>query len=72
MQAPVQPAPLKLSFAGYPYTVRVRKFYVYLIAIALFGMAYPWLKTTPSGPLLIATAFAYFGLARLTSEKLGR
>lgn len=66
------PALLNLVLGGFLQPVEMRKFYIYLIAVGILGLAYPSLKAALSGPLLIATVFVYCALARLTSEKLGR
>lgn len=51
---------------------KMKKFWIYYLGVAIFALAYAWLKTKMSEPVFLAGAIGYLLLLRLISEKLGK
>jgi hypothetical protein len=50
----------------------MRKTWIYLAGVVVFGVAYAWLKTMISDPVFFVGAIGYLLLLRFVAEKLGR
>ncbi len=50
----------------------MKKAWIYLAGLVVFGLAYTWLKTMMSEPVFFIAAIGYLLLLRLLAEKLGK
>lgn len=50
----------------------MKKAWIYLAGVVVFGLAYAWLKSLMSEPVFFAGAIGYLLLLRLLAEKFGR
>ena len=50
----------------------MKKAWIYLAGVVVFGLAYAWLETKMSEPVFFAGAIGYLLLLRLLAEKLGK
>ena len=50
----------------------MKRAWIYLAGVIIFGLAYAWLKMLVSDPVFFAGAIGYLLLLRLLAEKFGR
>jgi hypothetical protein len=50
----------------------MKKTWIYVAGVGIFGLAYAWLKGMLPEPVFFAGAIAYLLLLRLAAEKFGK
>lgn len=50
----------------------MKKFWIYMIGVAVFAFFYAWLKTVVAQPIFFVAGLAYLVLVGLLAEKLGK
>lgn len=50
----------------------MRKTWIYLAGVVVFGLTYTWLKTIMSEPVFFIGAISYLLLLRFVAERIGK